>query len=214
MERLFRRAQLPVTMSQGFHPKQKVSYVSALALGLAGEDEVMELSLDVEEGREPMASPELLRRLSEVSVPGLEFVSAEPLEETVKKSAAAAFLYEVSIPERLTDGLERKIEELLAAEQIPLVKSKGRQIDLRPAILSLGLRREPEKDAILEFRLAAADGPSAGPRELLDALGLADELFRTLFPVRTRTFLRGEDFSPSSAFAAIPDKPFGKEKIE
>ena len=43
MGRLLRRSRLPVAMTEGFHPKQKVSYVSALALGMASDDEVMEV---------------------------------------------------------------------------------------------------------------------------------------------------------------------------
>ncbi|HBO42708.1 MAG TPA: hypothetical protein DD670_01970 [Planctomycetaceae bacterium] len=36
MERLFRRAELPLGMSQGFHPKPRMSFPTALALGIGG----------------------------------------------------------------------------------------------------------------------------------------------------------------------------------
>ena len=45
MERLFRRAALPLGMSQGFHPKPRMSFPAALAVGIAAMDEVMELEL-------------------------------------------------------------------------------------------------------------------------------------------------------------------------
>ncbi len=45
LERLFRRAELPLGMSEGFHPKPRMSFPSALAVGIAGTDEVMELEL-------------------------------------------------------------------------------------------------------------------------------------------------------------------------
>ncbi len=43
-ERLFRRADLPLAMSQGFHPHARINFPSALALGIQGEDEVVEAS--------------------------------------------------------------------------------------------------------------------------------------------------------------------------
>ena len=45
LERLFRRAGLALAMSQGFHPKPRVTFPLALAVGIEGLDEVMELEL-------------------------------------------------------------------------------------------------------------------------------------------------------------------------
>ena len=45
VERLCRRAELALRMSEGFHPKPKMSFPSALALGIEGRGEVMELEL-------------------------------------------------------------------------------------------------------------------------------------------------------------------------
>ena len=45
LERLFRRAGLPLRLSAGFHPKPRMSFPSALALGIEGTDEVMEVEL-------------------------------------------------------------------------------------------------------------------------------------------------------------------------
>lgn len=44
-ERLLRRAGLQLAFSQGFHPKPKISYPSALALGIEALDEVVELEV-------------------------------------------------------------------------------------------------------------------------------------------------------------------------
>ena len=68
MERLFRRAQLKLSMSQGFHPKPRMSYASALAVGIEGLEEVLQLELS-----EEMALDTLLERLQEQSPDGLEW---------------------------------------------------------------------------------------------------------------------------------------------
>lgn len=44
-ERLLRRAGLQLAFSQGFHPKPKISFPSALALGIEALDEVVELEV-------------------------------------------------------------------------------------------------------------------------------------------------------------------------
>src|SRR5271169_6796595 len=42
-ERLFRRAGLPLSMTEGFHPKPRIHFPSALAVGIAGSDELLEV---------------------------------------------------------------------------------------------------------------------------------------------------------------------------
>jgi len=44
-ERMFRRAGVRLSMSEGFHPKPRISFPSALALGVEGLDEVVEVDL-------------------------------------------------------------------------------------------------------------------------------------------------------------------------
>ena len=179
MERLLRRAKLPVAMTEGFHPKQKVSYVSALGLGYAGNDEVMEVVLDA-----PLTPEEILAKLNGASVEGLLFHRAEILPETGHKSAAQAFRYEIRIPPEFSAGLDEKIEAFLAAESVPAVKANGKPVELRGAVLSL-----TRQDDALFALFAVQSGPEAGVRELLGYFGLEQELFRSLFPVRIETVL-------------------------
>ena len=44
-ERVFRRAGVAVRMSEGFHPKPRLSFPSALAMGVIGLDEVLDAEL-------------------------------------------------------------------------------------------------------------------------------------------------------------------------
>ncbi|MGI5831212.1 MAG: TIGR03936 family radical SAM-associated protein [Thermoguttaceae bacterium] len=179
MERLFRRSGLPIAMSEGFHPKQKVSYVSALALGMASDDEVMEVLLDAE-----FSVEEILEHLNAVTVEGLHFHAAEILPEGGKKSAAKSFLYEIPIPSDLSRDWESRLEVLRTAQSVEVEKSNGKVVDLKPPLLSM----ERSGDSLI-IRLAAQSGPEAGVREYLCYLGLDDLLFRTVFPCRKETSL-------------------------
>ena len=69
-ERLLRRARLELSMTEGFHPKPRVSFPSALALGIEGLDEVVEIDL-----AEEISVSDLLQRLSEDNQPGLRIRS-------------------------------------------------------------------------------------------------------------------------------------------
>ena len=44
-ERMLRRAGLKLAFSEGFHPKPKINFPSALALGIEGLNEVVELEI-------------------------------------------------------------------------------------------------------------------------------------------------------------------------
>lgn len=180
MERLLRRADLPVAKSQGFHPKPKVSYISALPLGFASDDEAMELILD-----EDWAPETLLDRMNAASVPGLEFWQATPLDDKAPKAQAAAFEYEMAVPESMREATRAKIAEFLAATSVEVVKSNGKTVDARPAVLETTL-----DDGTLRMKIAAQDGPEAGVREILSVLELDGELFRSIFPNRTATLVK------------------------
>ena len=46
LERLFRRAGLSLGMSEGYRPKPRMNFPLALAVGIEGRREVMELELN------------------------------------------------------------------------------------------------------------------------------------------------------------------------
>ncbi len=182
IERLLRRAKLPVAFSQGFHPKPRVSYLSALPLGFSSDDEAMELILE-----EKLSCEELLTRLNSVSVPGLRFTRAVFLEEGGPKQQAFAFCYDMTIPSELRDEVARRVEEFLAADSVEVVKANGKTVEARPVVLDLRL-----DGSTLFMTIAAQSGPEAGVREILDYLNLGSQVFRTIFPNRNRSIVVDE----------------------
>ncbi|MFH1921107.1 MAG: TIGR03936 family radical SAM-associated protein, partial [Planctomycetota bacterium] len=93
MERLFRRAGLRLGMSEGFHPKPRMSFPSALAVGIEGLDEVMELEL-----AEHYSEEELLRRLASQALSGLAFESVEILPPGTRKARLKSAVYRAAMP--------------------------------------------------------------------------------------------------------------------
>jgi radical SAM-linked protein len=165
MERLFRRAGLRLAMSEGFHPKPRMSFPSALALGIAGVDEVMELEL-----AEPSETDELLRRLAPQAPPGLALESAESLPPGTPKARLRSATFQVPIPEDRRAETAQRVAELLASPSLPILRpGRSRPIDLRRSLQELEL-----SGGVLRMRLLAGREATPGPRDVLAALGLAD----------------------------------------
>ena len=165
MERLFRRAGLPLAMSQGFHPKPQMTFPLALAVGIEGYDEVMELELT----ESPQADALLVRLQSQAPV-GLRFLSAEELAPGVRKARAVSASYQVEVLPSRRAALEDRIQRLMAAATHPIRRpNRSASIDLRASLVELALRA-----GVLEMRLRTDAGGSAGPRDVLAALELED----------------------------------------
>lgn len=165
MERLFRRAELDLAMSEGFHPRPKMSFPSALSVGIAAVDEVMELELN-----HPVDEDELLDLLRQHAVPGLEFQSVRTLNSSERKGQLETTTYEFSVPSDRHEQTIRHIDEFMAMSQCLVERPKRRQpIDIRAGVQRLALQ-----DGTLGMSLSAGREASVHPRDVLEALGLAD----------------------------------------
>ena len=165
LERLFHRAGLALSFSQGFHPKPRMTFPLALAVGIEGIEEVMEVEL-----AESYTAEELLRRMAPQAPAGLVFRAIELLPDGCPKAQPQSATYEAPIPSSRQAGLDQRIERLLGAASWPIERSHGRApIDMRPLVSSLALR-----EGVLEMRLRVDPRGSVGPRDVLAALELAD----------------------------------------
>jgi radical SAM-linked protein len=165
LERLFRRAGLPLRRSEGFHPKAKMSFPSALALGIEGTDEVMEIELT-----RPIDSSALVEQLNRQAPSGLTIQSAQWLPDAAHKARAAVVGYEIRIPVDRRPALQEAIDRLLALPTVPLQRpGRPAPIDLLGDLKELGL-----VDGVLRMALRVSGAASASPRDLLAELGVAD----------------------------------------
>ncbi|MHB8903039.1 MAG: TIGR03936 family radical SAM-associated protein [Thermoguttaceae bacterium] len=165
MERVFRRAELKLGMSEGFHPKPRMSFPSALALGIAGRNEVMELELADHYG-----DAELFGRLSAATVPGLDFLRVETLPQGAKKAQVRSSWYEMEIPPQRLLQARARVDDLLVAGSCPVERSRGgKTVDPCRCLEHLEIVSDT-----LRMRLAVLPQGGAAPRDVLAALGLQD----------------------------------------
>ena len=165
MERLFRRAGLRLGMSQGFHPKPRMSFPSAMALGIEGLDEVLELEL-----AQPYTADELLARLAQHQVPGLSFQSVEVLPQGAKRARLRSLTYQVVVPAGRRAQTADRLAKLMASRSYPIRRpNRPAPIDLRQSLEALTL-----VEGVLSMRFRVSQRASPGPRDVLGALDLGD----------------------------------------
>ena len=179
LERMARRAELPLALSQGFNPRPKIAFTLALALGIEGHHEVVEMELAA-----PMEPPEVLRRLAAVSPPGLSWLEAEA-NGPGRPAQAEAVRYSLPIPADRRDAARAALADFLAREGWPYTRrrpDRTTESDLRPFVLGADL---DEAGGVLRFRLKMTPSGSARPEEIIDALGLRDLLGQGAVLART-----------------------------
>ncbi|MGD0753329.1 MAG: TIGR03936 family radical SAM-associated protein [Anaerolineales bacterium] len=189
-ERTARRAGLSLAYTQGFHPGPKIQIASALPLGIAGKAEIVDLWLDTDPG--PAAGTQ--RRLQAGAPPGLTILQVETVDEhgPALQTQVVSAEYMVTLLEAPSGtDLQQRLDNILGASTL-LRTRRDKPYDLRPLIEELTLTptsiAAKEGQAMQIFmRLAARDGATGRPEELLDALGLPLETTRI---ERTRLILK------------------------
>lgn len=172
MQRAFRRAHLPLAYSEGFNPHPKLSYGSALAVGVTSEGEYLDVEL-----RNDLSVLELKDRLKEAMPPGLEILEIKILGDRKESLTALINLarYQVEIPVTKAidpDKLEQAAADILSREQLEVMRhgKKGlRSIDIRKGIYGLKASGSENK-IVLEMDLQTGSEGNVRPEEVAEAV--------------------------------------------
>lgn len=181
LTRLFRRAGFKLSLTEGFHPKPRIHFPAALAVGVAATDEVVELEL-----AEEMTAEEVLAAVRGVGPEGLEFLSAKARPAGSAKAELVRARYQVDVPRARCDGLAERIAWYRRQTTFPIWRQGRRKAtDIRPFVEELVL-----DDGQLTMLLQATRQGSARPREVLDALQLVGLEREGCVMTRTEVTLR------------------------
>ena len=170
-----RRAELPIAYSKGFHPQPKISIAAALPLGFASRAEVLDVRFN-----EEIPVDEIANRLKDNLPADIQVTQVESVDERgpALQTQVLSASYEVDLTEPI-DGseLRDKIEELISSE-ILLRERRGKQYDLRPLLETLEMVTETDGTVRLRMTLAARDGATGRPEEVLNSLGIDPQYTR------------------------------------
>lgn len=168
-ERAIRRAELPLSYSQGFTPHPKLAFASPLPVGFTAEREVMDVTLD-----ERVPIDEFARRLRVESTGDLAVVAVEEVALNAPPPQAAMLWadYSMAMPGLQPAEAEAAIQQFNQRETIPWREERGeriREYDLRTA--TAWLRWRPaDGGVVLSMRMQADQLLTARPEAIAAAL--------------------------------------------
>ena len=197
VERMFRRAALPVASTQGFNPRPRISFAQSLALGVIGLREVLELELTV-----PLDAAEVEHHLAAQCPPGLAILSVRPIDYRARAQVRRAY-FRLPLKEPIPDLVDR-CTAFLAQEQcwIQRTRPHPRRLNLRPFVGALRAT-----DGALEMGLWVSPHGSARPEEVAEVLGLRAVLDAGAVLERTDLELTDETTDAALAPEGLPTHP-------
>ena len=166
-ERLFRRSDLPLQLTQGFNPHFKISLGTVLPVGLWGRREYLEVKLEGD------FEPEELRsRLRAVAPPGIDIHRARRLAREMPSLMAVinASAYRIKYSPDMETAARAAAQRMERASEIRVIRAKDRkEVDIRPGIIRIECIPSPG-EFILEFTVLSGSRDAVRFSELLLAL--------------------------------------------
>lgn len=173
-ERIFRRAQLPLAYSQGFHPQPKIQLACPLPLGMVSQAEFIDFWL-----AETFSLQTLQSKIHEVIHPGIEICDLQEiaLADPSLQGKIESVTYRINLPHvDSLEEIEKKISYLLERDSI-MRERRGKKYDLRPLLehcemIQLTSGEPSQRFAYIITKLSARPGATGRPEELLAELGI------------------------------------------
>jgi radical SAM-linked protein len=167
-ERTFRRSNLPLEYSQGFHPQPHLNLACALPVGFTSQCELLDAWLE-----QDMPLIQISEAIRAAVPPGLEILELEniDLHAPALQTQVLSAVYVISFLDDIPD-LPDRIQRIISAEHLPRLR-RNKPYDLRPLIEDIALISQDYSGRIvLRAQLAARDGATGRPEELLAELGI------------------------------------------
>jgi radical SAM-linked protein len=170
-ERIFRRSGLPLQYSQGFHPQPRLNLACALPVGFTSQCELLDAWLEHEY---PLST--IRERLVSALPPGLDILNVDHIDDRAPalQTQVDSTIYQITFLDELPD-LDERVQKIINSEHLPRVR-RDKPYDLRPLIDAANLLpRQANGLQIWQVQLAAREGATGRPEELLDELGVKFE---------------------------------------
>ena len=178
VERAVRRAGLPVLYSQGFNPRPKIAFGSALAVGITSSAEYVDMEFACE-----FEADKFLKAINGNLPSGIRFEAAKaivpdaaPLMSVIDR---AQYILTGELGQEA--GLGRVIRQILDSGEIWIErpgKKQTRKVNIRPWIFALEVLEEGAGAATLSLLVQTGSGGNVRPEEVAAHLPWAAGLCR------------------------------------
>lgn len=167
-QKCIRRAGLDIAYSGGYSPHQIMSFAHPLGVGMESNGEYMDIELHTVTNSEDM-----VKRMNEASVDGIEIVSIKELPEGAGNAMASVAAASYTV--RFREGKEPKLNiadkiiDFMSQPQILITKETKKnilEVDLKPGIYEF----KANEDGSLYLFVDASSGGNIKPVAVIEAL--------------------------------------------
>lgn len=180
-EQTIRRSALPVVFSEGFNPRPRISFPTALPLGIVSDDEIMYF-----QASEWISHPEIIKRINQVSIDGVMVSSIEPLRKNAIALMSVEYqvipLAEESSCEICRISQDIIDEWMLSTERLvrrDYHNKTSKVINMRPYIRKIELR-----NGNLFIGVNIVNEGTVRPDEVMKSLGISGDIKGGFFEIR------------------------------
>lgn len=164
--RIFHRAELPVSYSEGFNPHPKMAVLLPLSVGTESSCEYIDVDFD-----ESVGMLDVAKKLKKALPIGMDVPQVGQLNETSKKAKHiryASYTFTVDAP--LSDA---QIDAFLEKDTIEILKKTKRSenvSDIKPDILHIASETSDETNAVFTAIISAGSNANLKPDLLIEAM--------------------------------------------
>lgn len=187
-ERAVRRAELPVSFTQGFNPRPIIAFASALGVGVASGGEYVDIQIS-----ENIDVDAFMKKMNYVLPEGLKIIKSIAIGNKEKSLMSvvdsSSYLIKIKLDKILqNEYLEECIKNFLNLDSIIDLKKKKKkpnekhkktqfqEINIRPLIKSISLFSLNEYEAIFKMHLTAGNIGNLKPEIVVKKLSEIFEL--------------------------------------
>jgi radical SAM-linked protein len=173
LERAVRRAQLPVAYTQGHNPRARLSFASALGIGVTSEAELMVIELE-----QPLPADDIARRLNDQLPEGmrvLEVWSVPGYKGRYRLGDIDTAVYEMTIEGPIPEFIEDSAGQLIASPTYMITRETdktSKEVDLRSLVTRVEVAGVTPDRAVVRATARTGSQGGARPEEILRALGV------------------------------------------
>jgi radical SAM-linked protein len=167
-ERTFRRAQLPLAYSQGFHPQPRIQQALPMPLGFLSDDEIMDVWL-----LNQLESNTILFKLRKAAPPGIDISTLEVIIEkttSITTQVLSTLYSAMPLVEINHADLQKSINGFLSKDTA-MREMRKKAYNLRPLVEKCELKYLSGEKVEIILQLAAREGANGRPDEVISSLG-------------------------------------------
>jgi len=187
IEQAIRRADIPVVFSEGFNPRPRISFPTALPLGISSDDEIMHFQLS-----EWINQNEIIQKLNRELIEGIMVASIEPLRQDVVGSFSVEYKITPCTKDASNEILHLSSDKIknwmLQPKQViqrDYANKESKSINLKAYVQKMEL-----KDNSLFLSIKITNEGTARPEEVLWSLGIKGNTKDSSFAIsKLKTFI-------------------------